>query len=107
MSCFERGSLGSIVVRPVLDYQIRAGQDNDKFWCPKRKLLLEGLGRDFSVNDSDMHLFGKRMSVPNDSELRRCIQEEGRNSAYAMRQGGNKLYRNLWEKLLRESRCPL
>ena len=73
----------------------------------KKKLLLEGLGRDFSVNVSDMHLCGNRMSVPDDSELRRCIQEEGRNPAYAMREGGNKLYRNLLEKLLMESRCPL
>ena len=37
------------------------------------------------------------MCVPDDSELRRCILEEGHSSAYAMHQGGNKLYRNLWE----------
>ena len=63
----------------------------------KKRLVLEGLGGDFSVNGSDMLLFGKRMSVPGDSELRRCILEEGHSSAYAMRQGGNKLYRNLRE----------
>ena len=68
----------------------------------KKRLVLEGLGGDFSVNSSDMLLFGKQMSVPDDSELRHCILEERRNSAYAMRQGGNKLYRNLWEKLLME-----
>ena len=55
----------------------------------KKKLVLEGSGGDFSVSGSDMLLFGKRMSVPGDSELRRCILEEGHSSAYVMRQEGS------------------
>ena len=44
-----------------------------------------------------MLMFGTRMCVPNDSELKRCLIEEGHSSAYAMHLGGNKMYRTLRE----------
>ena len=89
--------LARFVVRPFFVDQIQTGQDNDEFLVSKKKLVLEGLGGDFSVSGSGMLLFGNRMCVPDDSELRHCILEEGHSSAYAMHPGENKLYRNLRE----------
>ena len=77
--------------------QIREGQDIDEFLLSKKKLVLDGVEGDFRINEDDMLLFGKRMCVPNNPELKRCILEEGHSSAYAMHPGGNKMYRNLRE----------
>ena len=65
--------LARFVVRPVFVDQIQMGQDNDEFLVSKKKLVLEGLGGDFSVSGSGMLLFGNQMCVPDDPELKRCI----------------------------------
>ena len=72
--------LARFVVRPVFVDQIRAGQDTDEFLRSKKELILAGSGGEFSLNGSGMLLFGTRMCVPDDSELRRGILEEGHSS---------------------------
>ena len=39
------------------------------------------------------------MCIPNDSEFKRHLMEEGHSSSYAMHPGGNKMYRTLRENL--------
>ena len=46
-----------------------------------------------------MLMFGNRVCVPDDPELKRRLMEEGHSSAYAMHPGGNKMYRDLRENL--------
>ena len=57
-------------VRPIFVGQIREGQEVDEFLLSKRKLVLEGKESEFQINESGMLLFGKRMCIPNDPELK-------------------------------------
>ena len=78
--------------------QIRAGKDLDEFLVSKKKLVEDSLTYDFRFGVDGMLMFGARMCVSNDYDLRRSILEEGHSSAYAMHPESNKLYRNLQEK---------
>ena len=93
----EDALLARFIVRPLLIDQIRAGQEADEFLASKRKLVLENLGEEFSIRDDGMLMFGTRMCVPNDPELKQHLMEEGHSSAYDMHPGGNKMYRTLRE----------
>ena len=82
----ENALLARFSIRPTFLDQIRAGQDLDESLVDKRKLVEDGLSSEFRIGADGMLMFGSRMCVPNDSELRRSILEEGHSSAYAMHQ---------------------
>jgi len=89
--------LASFVVQPSLRDRIREAQ------IASADLKLEVLrihaGEDtgYRVSDVGLVMFGNRICIPDDDELKRAILEEAHSSAYAMHLGSTKMYRTIRE----------
>jgi hypothetical protein len=69
--------------------------------------VQNGTQLEFSTKGDGTLMFGTRLCVPNDENLKHEILEETHNSAYVMHLGGTKMYRTLrehywWPNMKRE-----
>ena len=89
--------LARFIVRPIFIDQILEGQNADEFLASKKQMAIGSSDGEFRIRNDGMLMFGNRMCVPDSSELKHHIMEEGQSSAYAMHPGGNKMYHTLRE----------
>ena len=76
--------------------QIIIEQRQDVIEIPHiKKLIVEGCGPCFSVDDQGVVKFKNRLVVPSSDELRRKILDEAHNSKLSIHLGSNKMYHNL------------
>ena len=82
----------------VLDLleQIIIEQRQDASKIPHiKKLMAEGRGPHFSIDDQGVVKFKNRLVVPPSDELRRKILDEAHNSKLSIHLGSNKMYHAL------------
>ena len=79
--------LARFIVRPIFIDQIQEGQDSDEFLASKKQMATESSEGEFKIRSDGMLVFGIRMCVPDNSELKHIIMKEGHSSAYAMHLG--------------------
>ena len=60
-----------------------------------KKLVDEGCGTHFSIDDQGVMKFKNRLVVPSSDELRRKILDEAHNSKLSIHPGSNKMYHDL------------
>jgi hypothetical protein len=60
-----------------------------------KKLIAEGCGPHFSVDDQGVVKFKNRLVVPSSDELRRKILDEAHNSKLSIHHGSNKMHHDL------------
>ena len=60
-----------------------------------KKLIAEGRGPHFSIDDQGVVRFKNRLVVPSSEELRRKILDEAHNSKLSIHPGSNKMYHDL------------
>ena len=60
-----------------------------------KKLIADGRGPHFIVDDQDVVKFKNRLVVPLSDELRRKILDEAHNSKLSIHPGSNKMYHDL------------
>ena len=76
--------------------QIIIEQRQDVLGIPHiRKLIVEGRGPYFSIDDQGVVKFKNRLVVPSSDELRRKFLDEAHNSKLSIHQGSNKMYHDL------------
>ena len=90
--------LATLTLRPTLVDDIRESQILDNQINKIRAEVKAGLRTDFVIRDGDNALlYGNRLCVPDNTELKGKILEEAHSSAYAMHPGSTKMYRDLQE----------
>ena len=60
-----------------------------------KKLIAEGRGPDFSIDDQGVVKFKNQLVVPSSDELRRNFLDEAHNSKLSIHPGSNKMYHDL------------
>ena len=60
-----------------------------------KKLIAEGRGPPFSIDDQGVARFKNRLVVPSSDELRRKILDEAHHSKLSIHSGSNKMYHDL------------
>ena len=76
--------------------QIIIEQRQDVLKIPHiKKLMAEGHGPYFSVDDQGVVRFKNRLVVPSSEELRRKILDEAHHSKLSIHPGSNKMYHDL------------
>ena len=60
-----------------------------------KKLIAEGRGPHFSIDDQGVVRFKNRLVVPSSEELRRKILDEAHHSKFSIHPGSNKMYHDL------------
>ena len=76
--------------------QIIIEQRQDALEIPHiKKLIADGRGPHFSVDDQGVVKFKNRLVVPSSDELRRKILDEAHNSKLSIHPGSNKMYHDL------------
>ena len=60
-----------------------------------KKLIVEGRGLHFSIDDQGVMRFKNRLVVPSSEELRRKILDEAHHSKLSIHPGSNKMYHDL------------
>ena len=84
-------------VRPVLIDKVREAQFQDFYLSKLKEKVQVGLQPDFSLKEDGTLMFGNRLCVPDDEDLKQEILDEAHNSAYAMHPGSTKMFRTLRE----------
>jgi hypothetical protein len=88
--------LASIALVSELQEQIISEQKQDTVEVPHiKKLLEEGRGPHFCIDEQGVLRFKNRLVVPSSEELRRKILEEAHNSKLSIHPGSNKMYHDL------------
>ncbi|XP_031394177.1 uncharacterized protein LOC116205681 [Punica granatum] len=87
-------------VKPVLIDRIREAQQLDPFLVEMKNKIKEGRVKEgkkfeFLLKEDDTLMFGNRICIPDDVELKREILAQAHSSPYAMHPGSTKMYYNL------------
>ncbi|KAI5431677.1 hypothetical protein KIW84_035730 [Lathyrus oleraceus] len=90
----------------ILD-EIREGQKSDVFLVDKLTRVNQGQGGEFRVDENGVLKFGKRVCIPDITELKKSILEEGHRSGLSIHPGATKMYHDLkklfwWPGMKRE-----
>ena len=113
------GELGSLLaqlhIRPTLYDRVRQKQVSDQHLQHLAQLVRDGTRQDMQIKEDGTLMYGPRVCVPNDPELRKEILEEAHCAPYAMHPGSTKMYHTLkpsywWSGMKRDvaefvSRC--
>lgn len=100
----EMTGLGALMaiydMKPVLVDRIREAQQVDPFLVEMKNKIKEGRVKEgkkfeFLLKEDDTLMFGSRICVPDDVELKREILAQAHSSPYAMHPGSTKMYYNL------------
>ncbi|KAK6163798.1 hypothetical protein DH2020_000662 [Rehmannia glutinosa] len=84
--------IAAMIVQPTLRSRIVNAQKNDKFLMKLRNRAKDGNVKGFGVADDGSLMFGNRLCVPKDEQLRREIMEEAHCTPYTAHPGGTKMY---------------
>ena len=88
--------LAHIALVSELLEQIVTEQRQDELEIPHiKKLMAEGRGPCFSIDEQGVVKFKNRLVVPKSDELRRKILDEAHNSKLSIHPGSNKMYHDL------------
>ncbi|KAI5397057.1 hypothetical protein KIW84_063034 [Lathyrus oleraceus] len=90
----------------ILD-EIREGQKSDVCLVDKLTLVNQGQGGEFRVDENGILKFGNRVCIPDVTELKKSILEEGHRSGLSIHPGATKMYHDLkklfwWPGMKRE-----
>ena len=90
----------------ILD-EIREGQKSDMLLVDKLTLVNQGQGGEFRVDENGVLKFGNRVCIPDVTELKKSILEEGHRSGLSIHPGATKMYHDLkklfwWPGMKRE-----
>ncbi|KAI5436678.1 hypothetical protein KIW84_022983 [Lathyrus oleraceus] len=90
----------------ILD-EIREGQKSDVLLVDKLTLVNQGQGGEFRVDENSVLRFGNRVCIPDVTELKKSILEEGHRSGLSIHPGATKMYHDLkklfwWPGMKRE-----
>ncbi|KAI5436408.1 hypothetical protein KIW84_022768 [Lathyrus oleraceus] len=90
----------------ILD-EIREGQKSDVLLVDKLTLVNQGQGGEFRVDENGILKFGNRVCIPDVTELKKSILEEGHRSGLSIHPGATKMYHDLkklfwWPGMKRE-----
>ncbi|KAI5385795.1 hypothetical protein KIW84_072414 [Lathyrus oleraceus] len=90
----------------ILD-EIREGQKSDMLLVDKLTLVNQGQGGEFRVDENGVLRFGNRVCIPDVTELKKSILEEGHRSGLSIHPGATKMYHDLkklfwWPGMKRE-----
>jgi hypothetical protein len=88
-------SFGKITVSSDLMKEIKTKQMQDQGLIEKRKMISLGKAPDFEIGPDDILCCKGRVCVPNDSEMRRLILDEGHKSRLSLHPGATKMYQDL------------
>lgn len=88
-------TFGMVSVTSGLLDEIREKQRTDEELKEKRDMISLGKAPDFEVGSDDILRCKGRVCVPNDTELRRLILEEGHRSKLSIHPGSTKMYQDL------------
>ena len=93
------GELGSLLaqlhIRPTLYDRVRQKQMSDQHLQHLAKLVRDGTRQDLQIKEDGTLMYGLRVCVPDDPELRKEILEEAHCALYAMHPGSTKMYHTL------------
>ena len=78
----------------ILD-EIREGQKSDVLLVDKLTLVNQGQGGEFRVDENGVLKFGNRVCIPDVTELKKSILEEGHRSGLSIHPGATKMYHDL------------
>ena len=96
MSLNHAEVLAHITLVSNLLKQIIIEQRQDTSEIPHiKKLIVEGRGPHFSIDDQGVVRFKNRLVVPSSEELRIKILDEAHNSKLSIHPGSNKMYHDL------------
>jgi len=88
--------LAHIALVPDLLEQIIMEQSQDTLEIPHiKKLIAEGRGPQFSIDEQGVVRYKDRLVVPSNEELRRKILNEAHHSKLSIHPGSNKIYYDL------------
>ena len=77
--------------------RIKIAQSNDPQLQKIRDLINLGSQSEFCIHEDGSLMFGNRLCVPNDSDLKVEILKEAHNTSYTIHPGGTKMYWDLGE----------
>ena len=77
--------------------RIKIAQSNDPQLQKIRDLINLGSQSEFCIHEDGSLMFGNRLCVPNDSDLKVEILKEAHNTSYTIHPGGTKMYWDLRE----------
>ena len=96
MSLHHTEVLAHIALTLELLEQIIREQKEDPEEIPHiRKLMAEGCGPHFSIDEQGVVRYKNRLVVPSNEELRRKILQEAHHSKLSIHPGSNKMYHDL------------
>jgi Integrase zinc binding domain len=96
-----------LAIRPTLRDEIRLAQPSDPLLAKYIASVPQGTAPRFHIVDDGALLFGDRLCVPKDPDLKRKILTEAHDSGYAIHPDETKMYQTLkrhfwWKKMHRE-----
>ena len=89
------GQLSTLTITSTMFANIKEKQDRDPELQRIRKGLQEGKYPSFHLDDQGILLFGSRLCVPDDSELRKQILTEAHGTPYVLHTRSTKMYQDL------------
>src|ERR1041384_19431 len=101
------GYLSTLVVKPTLEDQIIIAQRHARGVRRIKENIASGVAKCFSTDSKGTVLFGNRLVVPKNKNLRQLILKEAHDTPLSIHPGGIKMYRDLrqrfwWTRMKRE-----
>ena len=97
MEIVPRGFVAALEVQSTLLGKIREAQKDDKEIAEIKEKMSEGKAKGFREDEHDTLWFEDRVYVPNNTEIRKLIQQEAHDSPYSILPGNTKMYLDLKE----------
>ncbi|KAK2396623.1 hypothetical protein QL285_058269 [Trifolium repens] len=91
----DRIFLGTIVVSNELLHWIKEEQQLDNHLQNIKEIVNSGQGGDFNIGNDGILRFQERLCVPQNTEIRKLILEEGHKSKLSFHPGATKMYQDL------------
>jgi hypothetical protein len=91
----DRIFLGTIVVSNELLHWIKEEQQLDNHLQNIKEIVNGGQGGDFNIGNDGILRFQERLCVPQNTEIRKLILEEGHKSKLSFHPGATKMYQDL------------
>ncbi|WJX17476.1 hypothetical protein P8452_07389 [Trifolium repens] len=91
----DRIFLGTIMVSNELLHWIKEEQQLDNHLQNIKEIVNSGQGGDFNIGNDGILRFQERLCVPQNTEIRKLILEEGHKSKLSFHPGATKMYQDL------------
>jgi len=91
----ESVKVGMLKLTSNILEEIKVGQKEDLELVDHVVLVKQGKGVDFRLDEHGVAMFRDRVCVPDVSELKKCILDEGHKSSLSIHPGATKMYQDL------------